>query len=96
MRDDSPWYVEGLRLKNIRCRPTVRWKTEKMLTILATIFLIILSNTTKKNHYNFVVAQPLVKNKVTVLLRYFRHYIRVFTLYPHELIAKLKILYLRT
>ena len=36
--------------------------------ILATILRIILSNTTE-NHYNFVVAQPLVSIKIIAYLK---------------------------
>ena len=52
LRDDFSWVADGFRLKHLRIRTTVRRKTEKMLTILATIIRIILSNTTE-NHYNF-------------------------------------------
>ena len=70
--DDSLWSADGFRLNYFRIQPTVRWETEKTLTILASILL-----TTSFFYYliwyqfrGYGAMKRILRNEVPTPLRY--------------------------
>ena len=54
-----------IHIKILFQKKLLHFETEITIMILATILCIILSDTTQ-NHYNFLVAQPLVYRKSSI------------------------------